>query len=389
MPQAFHSTVFKAMVLSAGMEYLKCKDSKSMRQRMRSTKYVDMMEWISAKYLDLRTVSCASEVRGSNETEKMQRQVGQVGGSRRGRGINIRDLIMGPAGLNESDMMSIDNVEGKNVEEPTRVDAEGSRHNQLRENASLCMQHLAMSQLLALMVREGDSGALVQLLNMLTGCFHGTNNHKYAAELLEQTIKRNLKWTPLYKSVFLNSCLLNMSGRPRCCMSLDEACEITVDGINNDYNPRGSLQSTEFHINVLSPNINLLRVVRNNVMRKAAAAESGSRSGIPSNAIDVQRLCASMMEEGIFIETPGRVAKYMNAGGQKTELRHYTVVSDAFGDWWVELRNHKFAEALDRRVKKACMFAGAEMEVDNSGAVDWDSGMVGTEEMRAVVAMMS
>lgn len=60
--------------------------------------------------------------------------------------------------------------------------------------------------------------------------------------------------------------LVNLTGRPGHFMSIDEACEITVDAIKHDFNPRGSWQSKDYHMQTVSPNINIMREIRRQLM---------------------------------------------------------------------------------------------------------------------------
>lgn len=167
-------------------------------------------------------------------------------------------------------------------------------HDQVRENATLCMQHLAIVRLFHQGIRMGDTGVLEGMLDILTLFFHGTNNSRYAGEFLLQNINRRALWTPFYPQIWLDNCLVNISGRPNCWLSLDEVCEITVDQLKNDYNLRGSWQSRDYHLNTVSPNIHLLRIIKEQVMRSCWASTGGLRKGAVSIMKDITVLCISV-----------------------------------------------------------------------------------------------
>lgn len=78
-------------------------------------------------------------------------------------------------------------------------------------------------------------------------------------------------------------------------MSWDEACEITVDQIKNDYNPRRSWQSRNFHLNVVSLNINLLRIIKKKVMQSAGASTWGMRKSEVNTMKDIKTLVGLMV----------------------------------------------------------------------------------------------
>lgn len=357
--QAFHWTVLRGMILSAVMEKIKCKDIPSLRQRMKYCKFQHIVKEIAAEYFDLKYVTEEREKRGPALAED------DTGRRRRGGGAHAAA------------------VEQQGPESPAET------YDQVRENAMLCMQHLALGRLFHESVRGGDTGSLLRYLNMLTVFFHGTSNHKYATEFLNQLIDRRMVWTPLYEKVFKNSCLVNMSGRTNAWMSLDEVCEIMVDVIKNDYNPRGTMQSQDYHLNVVSTNINMLRLIRDSVMSSAKASTYGIKSAAPDEGKDVMRLCDVMIEEGVFIHTPGRVAQVLKVGEnreQRHEVRRYKRSVDAFGDGLAKLRDGAAAATLERRVTKRSLFVDAE--VDEMDDLDLQRELDEDEVHQAAVGLL-
>lgn len=139
-------------------------------------------------------------------------------------------------------------------------------------------------------------------------------------------------------------------------MSLDEACEITVDQIKNDYNPRGSWQSRNFHLNVVSLNINLLRIIKRQVMQSAGASTWGMSKAEVNTIKDVKTLIGVMVQEGIFTEKPGRVGFFVQGvSGNGTMVRRYQPTKDIMEAGRIFLRDKALPKALLRRKLRESM----------------------------------
>lgn len=141
-------------------------------------------------------------------------------------------------------------------------------------------------------------------------------------------------------------------------MSWDEACEITVDQIKNDYNPRRSWQSRNFHLNVVSLNINLLRIIKKKVMQSAGASTWGMRKSEVNTMKDIKTLVGLMVQEGIFTRKPGRVGYYIRGARdymqgvsreQGMMVRRYQVSKDIMEAGRIVLRDKALPKALLRR----------------------------------------
>lgn len=324
--ESFHEIVFESLVLSASMEELGCKNLETLRERMKTCHFNLLIKKLTEEYFDLKKVA---------EERNKRQQSGTVsgrGGAQRGRA--------GRARVSES---------GVEFTSP-------ATHDQVRENATLCMQHLAIARLFHDGIRKGDSGVVQGMLDMLTLFFHGTNNSRYAGEFLLQNINRKALWTPFYQQVWLDNCLVNISGRPNCWLSLDEVCEITVDQLKNDYNPRGSWQSRDYHLNVVSPNIHLLRIIKEQVMRSACASTGGLRKGAVSIEKDISVLCKVLVEEGMLIMTPGRVGLERVLEVGRVEIRKYQEASDPIEIGIGNLRDKDIPSVLEKIKEKQSLF---------------------------------
>ena len=169
---------------------------------MRTANVEDMFKWIADEYFDLQKVTIARERRGSRIPEVVRDSNTCENGFRgrkgksKGRGGATSHCETAASQCEPSGGQKGDEGNGSGSQfliHGQEVIITQEEHNQIHENVALCLQRLALSQLFPLAVRERDTRALLQCLNMLTVFFHGTRNNKYGAELLEQTIDRKLK----------------------------------------------------------------------------------------------------------------------------------------------------------------------------------------------------
>lgn len=352
--ESFHEIVFDSLVLSASMEELQCKDIETLRERMKTCDFNSLINRLCEEFFDLKRVAVERDKR---------RQGGDIGGRGRALGGRLRGR-RGRVTIAQNDMLP-------------------ATHDQVRENATLCMQHLAIARLFHEGIRMGDSGVVEGMLDILTLFFHGTNNSRYAGEFLLQNINRKALWTPFYHQIWLDNCLVNISGRPNCWLSLDEVCEITVDQLKNDYNPRGSWQSCDYHLNVVSPNIHLLRIIKEQVMRSSWVSTGGLRKGAVSIRKDVSVLCKVFIEEGTLIMTPGRVGLERVLEGGTVELRKYEEASDPIENGIRNLRDKDIPSMLEKiKEKQSLCFEAEDIEdgedmelLDITGSVEVNGGL--------------
>lgn len=344
--ESFHEIVFESMVLSVCMEELKCKDLDALRERMKTCHFYELISKLAEEYFDLKRVA-------------VDRDSGWGRDALAQRGTLLRGRRGGGRGQNQSQRGRGrgDRVLSRQDDLNAGAGAGGTR-DLVRENAMLCMQHLAIARLFQEGIRRGDTGVVEGMLDILTLFFHGTNNTKYAAEFLLQNINRKVLWTPFYRQVWLDNSLVNISGRANCWLSLDEVCEITVDQLKNDYNLRGSWQSRSFHLNVVSPNIHLLQIIKDRVMKSSCASTGGLKKGIVSISKDVSVLCKVLVEDGVFILTPGRDGLDRLVEGGVVESRKYHEASDPLEIGIRSLRDKHIPTVLEKIRRKQSLFTG-------------------------------
>lgn len=154
------------------MEELKCQDVDALKERMKTCNFNQVIKKLSQEYFDLKKVAGEREQRSRDDNVRggIQRGRGRgrgTGGSRgvsrRGRG---RCSIRGGGTVAEV-LVNGDEVDevGEGLEEEYSSVA---THDQVRENATLCIQHLAMSRLFQDAIRSGDTGVVEGMLDILT-----------------------------------------------------------------------------------------------------------------------------------------------------------------------------------------------------------------------------
>lgn len=189
--------------------------------------------------------------------------------------------------------------------------------------------------------RGGDSGGLEENLYLQTMFFHGAKKPKYAKEWLRQSLKRACFWSAEYREIWYENCLVNLTGHAGHFMSLDEACEITVDAIKNDFNPCGNWQSREFHMRTVSPNITLMREIRHQVMQSSGASTYGTKHSRVSTDKDLELVVRVLLENRVMTKVSGRVSALV--GGER---RRFHEAIDAIGAGRETLKNRVIPEAL-------------------------------------------
>jgi len=83
----------------------------------------------------------------------------------------------------------------------------------LLENVVLLLQHSLIYRALGEAVTQGDSDRIVKQLQMLTIMVHGGRQSSYAIKSLEWSAGILTTWSDDLKHVWLNHCVVNLSGR--------------------------------------------------------------------------------------------------------------------------------------------------------------------------------
>lgn len=159
--------VTEALVLSLVMTELNVYTLGDMREKLKSTDWVALIENMVEKYTQV---------------------------------VKIENIWNGP-------------VEGRDV---------------LLENASLMLQHGLMYLDLSTAIRKGDTGRVAREMEILTVLFHGGTQYKYAAELLDWSAGMCHSWSDSMKLFWYTHCVVNLGGRKNKFLATDEFNEYLV-----------------------------------------------------------------------------------------------------------------------------------------------------------------
>jgi hypothetical protein len=99
---------------------------------------------------------------------------------------------------------------------------------------------------------------------------------------------------------------VNLSGKSNKHLAVDEFNEWVVRAIKDVYNPAGTMQSTRFTCQVISPNVISLRELGRNVLRSSGAPTGGYRHSAVDDKRDVRAIVTQLLKDKVFRFTPGR-----------------------------------------------------------------------------------
>ncbi|KAA8909008.1 hypothetical protein FN846DRAFT_1020806 [Sphaerosporella brunnea] len=153
-------------------------------------------------------------------------------------------------------------------------------------------------------IRNGSTGRLLMLSELLTIWFHGNGKHRYARELLEFQVTRRALWTPEAEFLYKNNCLVNLSGKGT--MPVDQAVEIINENIKVAYTPRGTMQSKEYQKVHLARCLAVLRTVREKVLQSMDVQRNGSSHTEVNAAGDIKRIAELLIKDLAMVQCIGR-----------------------------------------------------------------------------------
>jgi hypothetical protein len=178
------------------------------------------------------------------------------------------------------------------------------------------------------------------------------------------------------RELWLLNSVVNLKGINRKFLAIDEFNEWIVRAVKNVYNQSGTIQSTKFTCDIVSPNVIPLYHAVNAIMQSSGAPTYGYKHARVDDQQDVKTIVSHLLEQKVFTYTPGRdvaTDKHLQAI-PATDL--YSSGADALSN----------ADVLDRykamkMAHRAGELRGLEPEdaslVDVEGELD---GLLGTRE---------
>jgi hypothetical protein len=105
-------------------------------------------------------------------------------------------------------------------------------------------------------LRCGDSGRLERSSDMLCVMFQGLTKLKNYRHLsLDFKASRAKEWTEEMRELWLLNRVVNLTGKDGKFLAIDEFDEWIVRAVEDVYNASGTIQSSNFTLNVVSPNV--------------------------------------------------------------------------------------------------------------------------------------
>jgi hypothetical protein len=207
--------------------------------------------------------------------------------------------------VNASDGASLPGEKAKQTESRKKkamADAEMCKRDICFENAILLMVQALIYPDYHDSLRSGDTGRLEHSSEILCVMFQGLSKLKnYRALSLDFEACRVKEWTDEMRALWLLNSVVNLSGGKRKYLAIDEFNEWIVRSVKNLYNASGTIQSTKFTCEIISPNVIPLHHTRHNVLRTSGAPTYGYKHTKPDDMRDIRAIVSQLIEEKVCL----------------------------------------------------------------------------------------
>jgi len=149
-------------------------------------------------------------------------------------------------------------------------------------------------------VAQGDSGRIVKQLEMIMIMFHGGRQSNYTIESLEWSAGMLKTGSDSLKRVWLNHCVVNLSGREGKWIEMDRFNKHLVCCIIEVSNQRGTPASDRFQREVLAHLMMIFGRTKLAMARATGAPDNGTHHGEMSVRVDIRRLIEPLHSENIY-----------------------------------------------------------------------------------------
>jgi len=229
------------------------------------------------------------------------------------------------------------------------------------ENLWLFLQHAMMYRFLVTAMRQGDPGRVIACLHYFTIWLQASNQHLYAAECLHLSACIKLYWSEGYSRLWMENCLINLSGKKNGFRACDAVCEHLIREIKAIVPHNVTETTLRYLFEKISPQIFFLRDVRRKMMTEAGAPAVSMHSSKVSAFEDIRTVADELLEMNIYEHVPNRRAEE----SVRVDLHGEGQTKLAYGDC-IE----KYKASLDP--EKEPEFPRDE-EISIEGMVDYDS----------------
>ncbi|RPA71814.1 hypothetical protein BJ508DRAFT_335679 [Ascobolus immersus RN42] len=154
-------------------------------------------------------------------------------------------------------------------------------------------------------IRAGDPGRLVRVIEYWCVIVQSSGHKNYALALVELVANLHVVWGDDFKEHFLRSMLVNPSGREGKWLPDDLYCEWVVREVKALIRP--FLNSIHpFTRETLARQISVMQASRLQWITMTGAVNYGQSSSLAKNKTQVEKIAATLLDEGVFTHTPGR-----------------------------------------------------------------------------------
>jgi hypothetical protein len=108
------------------------------------------------------------------------------------------------------------------------------------------------------------------------------------------------------RELWLLNCLVNLTGKDGNFLAIDEFNEWIVRAVKDVYNTSGTIQSSNFTLNIVSPNVIPLHHASRKVLESSGAPTYGYKHARVDDTRDVKAIVSQLLDEKVFCYTPGR-----------------------------------------------------------------------------------
>ena len=241
------------------------------------------------------------------------------------------------------------------------------------ENAMLFMRDMLVFRDYESAVKDGDTGRIEKALDYWCILFQGTSLKNYPNEMVHLILCLRKLWSKEYRKVWLDHCLVNISGQKGAWMPDDRCCEHVVRENKARIHPSSNALTGDFNREVTARQILTYRDSRHTMYRITGSTDYGMRSRLAQSLKQVLLFAGHMSENGILKKTAGGRFK-----GRDHDSSTYYIAQDLYSDGCRKIASGEVLAKYKSRARANWPAANGIDSEDFEGGDDGD-GMGGLE----------
>jgi hypothetical protein len=124
--------------------------------------------------------------------------------------------------------------------------------------------------------------------------------------MLEQQLEKRVEWTDAHEYIWLNNCVMNLSGRPDKFIMKDENNEFINNFLMVHRNPRETWQSKAFQGTVVARNVVPMSRIAKTVPKSAGAPTYGDKHSKVNDKADIEKIASLLLQSSVLTRRQGR-----------------------------------------------------------------------------------